>query len=304
MELTGGLISTDLLGKIFAFLCALLWALAVILFKKSGEGIKPLGLNLYKSFISSVLMIPVLIIAGTELLPANLIIEDYLIIIISGILGIALSDTLFFKSLNLLGAGLTAIVDCLYSPIIIFLSYIFLVDKITLKEFAGGILVITAILVATFKLKEKERSKRDIVFGFMYGTGAMVAMGVSVIMMKPVLDKTPILWVTEIRLVSGTVALAVFLYLNKSRKEILLTLIKRANIKYALPATILGSFLALILWISAFKMTSVSSAAILNQINTVFIVIFASVFLKEKFTVRRFGATVLGMGGSLLILIN
>jgi len=168
MEIINGMISTDLLGKAFAFLCALLWAFAVILFKKSGEDLKPLSLNFYKSSISSILMIPVLIFGGIKLLPPELLFNDYIILIISGILGIALSDTFFFKSLNLLGAGLTAIVDCLYSPVIIILSFIFLMTPITFIEITGGFLVIFAILVATLKLKEQERSSRDLLRGFTY----------------------------------------------------------------------------------------------------------------------------------------
>ncbi len=304
MVLIEGTVSADIMGKIFAFLCALLWALAVILFKKSGEGLKPIGLNFYKSFISMLLLIPVLLIVGTELIPSNVTIEDLLVLVLSGILGVAISDTLFFKSLNMLGAGLTAIVDCLYSPIIIFLSYIFLVNEITFKEFSGGILVISAILVATFRLKEKERSRKDIFFGFLYGTGAMIAMGISVVVMKPVIDKAPILWVTEVRLISGTIALSILLYLNKDKKEILASLIKKANYKYALPATILGSFIAMIMWISAFKLTDMNSAAILNQTNTIFIIVFATIFLKEKFTLRKAVATTLGIIGSVIVLLG
>jgi len=299
-----GMFTPDMMGKIFAFLCALFWASAVILFKKSGEKMKPLSLNLYKSLVSTILLIPVLIIAGTDLLPDGLIVRDYLILIVSGILGVAVSDTLFFKSLNLLGAGLTAIVDCLYSPIIILLSFLMLMNPVSLMELIGGLLVISAILVATLKLKEKDRSARDLLFGFLYGAAAMTVMGFSVTIMKPVLDRASSLWVTELRLIAGTIALIVMVFFSKDRRDLFLSLTKRSNFKYAFPATILGSFFALILWVSAFKMTSVNSAAILNQTNTIFIVIFASLFLKEKFTLRRLMATILGMGGSVVVLLG
>ncbi len=304
MGLIESMFTPDMLGKIFAFLCALLWALAVILFKKSGEKMKPLSLNLYKSLVSTLLLLPMLLITGVELLPDGLITRDYLILIVSGILGIAISDTLFFKSLNLLGAGLTAIVDCLYSPIIILLSFIILLNPVSFMELLGGLLVISAILVATLKLKDQERSNRDLLFGFLYGASAMAVMGFSVIIMKPVLDRASILWVTEIRLIAGTIFLTFMLLFKKDRKELFVSLIKRSNFKYAFPATILGSFFALILWVSAFKMTSVNSAAILNQTNTIFIVLFASLFLKEKFTIRRMMATILGMGGSVVVLLG
>ena len=132
----------------------------------------------------------------------------------------------------------------------------------------------------------------------------MTVMGLSVTIMKPVLDRSSSLWVTELRLISGTIFLIIMLLLNRDRRELFVSLTKRSNFKYAFPATILGSFFALILWVSAFKMTSINSAAILNQTNTIFIVIFATLFLKEKFTIRRLLATILGMGGSVVVLLG
>jgi len=304
MGLIEGIVSPDMLGKASAFLCALLWATAVILFKKSGEDLKPLSLNLYKSLISTLLMVPVLIITGIGIFPEGIPLSDYLILVVSGILGIAVSDTFFFKSLNLLGAGLTAIVDCLYSPIIILFSFFILLNPVSFMEMLGGLLVISAILVATLRVKDTERSSRDLIVGFLYGAAAMTVMGFSVTIMKPVLDKVPSLWVTELRLIAGTLALFILVLFSRDRKELFHSLLRRSNWKYAFPATILGSFLALILWVSAFKLTSVNSAAILNQTNTIFIVIFAAFFLNEKFTLRRLFATILGMAGSVIVLLG
>ena len=103
------------LGEATALLTAIIWALAVIMFKKSGEEVHPVGLNLFKVIMAGVLLVPTALLFGENLLrPAP--IEDYLLLLLSGVLGIGIADTLFFKSLNALGAGLSAIVDCLYSP--------------------------------------------------------------------------------------------------------------------------------------------------------------------------------------------
>jgi drug/metabolite transporter (DMT)-like permease len=58
------------------------------------------------------------------------------------------------------------------------------------------------------------------------------------------------------------------------------------------------------LWVAAFKYTSVNSAAILNQTSTIFIVILAAIFLKERFTRRLFIATILAIAGSILVLLG
>ncbi|MEN8154954.1 MAG: DMT family transporter [Acidobacteriota bacterium] len=297
-------IPSDLIGKIFAFTCAFLWASAVILFKKSEKEFGAFGLNLFKTIIAAIFFFPLLWIFEISLFPEGALLKDYMILIVSGTIGIAIADSLFFKALRLLGAGLTAIVDCLYSPVVLLLSFLFLYEAISFKEVAGGLLVVAAVLIATLKVESEGRSNRDILFGILLGTSAMVAMGISIILMKPVLDKNSVLWVTQVRLVAGSIGLLLYLYFRKDKKHIISTLVNIKNWKFALPGSILGSFIAMILWIAAFKLTSVSSAAILNQTNTIFIVVFASLILKEKFTIRRFAATLLGMGGSIIVMLG
>ena len=58
------------------------------------------------------------------------------------------------------------------------------------------------------------------------------------------------------------------------------------------------------IWVAAFKYTSVSSAAILNQTSTIFVVILAAWVLRETFTRRRLIGTVLAFSGALLVLVG
>jgi drug/metabolite transporter (DMT)-like permease len=56
------------------------------------------------------------------------------------VVGIALSDTFFFQCLNLLGASLTAVVDCLYSPFVILFSFLFLGERLSFRQILGGLI--------------------------------------------------------------------------------------------------------------------------------------------------------------------
>jgi drug/metabolite transporter (DMT)-like permease len=113
------------MGEALALLCAIAWAVAVILFKKSGETVHPVGLNFFKNLLAIVFLAPTIyVFGGTILHPAPA--SCYIVLLLSGALGIGIADTLFFKSLNALGAGLSAIVVCMYSPFIIALSFLYL----------------------------------------------------------------------------------------------------------------------------------------------------------------------------------
>lgn len=296
--------SVDLIGKFLALSSAMLWAIAVIFFKRAGETIRPAALNFYKTAIVAVLLVPVMWLTGDSLIPSYVTGKDWLMVIASGILGIAMADTLLFKCLNLLGAGLTAIVECMYSPMVMALSWLVLFIHLNIRQVAGALLVIAAVLAATLKTNETKVPVKNILLGILLGVGAMFFMATGIILMKPVLQEASVLWVCEIRLLAAMVVLVIFLLVDRERRLIFDSLWQRRNWRHAFPGTILGNLISMTTWVAAFKLTDVNSAAILNQTNTIFIVILASLWLKEPFTFRRVVATLLAFAGSVLVLAN
>jgi DME family drug/metabolite transporter len=115
----------QMVGNIFSTATALFWASAVIMFKKSGETLSPTALNLLKGMVTLILLLPTLWLAGVPLFPAYRS-QDWILFGISGFLGITLADNLFFIALQRIGAGLWAVVECLYLPVVILLSAFFL----------------------------------------------------------------------------------------------------------------------------------------------------------------------------------
>ncbi|MBU2574768.1 MAG: DMT family transporter [Elusimicrobia bacterium] len=291
----------DLLGKLLALLSAVIWAGAVIFFKLAGDSIRPLALNVYKTALTAAILLPLLLLTGTPLVPPALPHSQWLALIASGILGIAVADTLFFACLNRIGAGMTAIVDCLYSPFVMTATWLFLYEKPSPQQLGGGALVIAAVLLAAYKSGGALPPKR-ILSGILYGAASMAVMAVSIVLMRPALDHAPVFWVIELRMLAALAALAVMFALQKNRRRQLAPLWRKGSRFYAFWGTILGNLIAMTLWVAAFKFTSVNSAAVLNQTSTVFVVILATVFLKEIFTRRRLAATILAIAGSLLIL--
>ncbi len=83
--------------------------------------------------------------------------------------GIGIADTLFFKSLNLLGAGFSAIIDCLYSPFTIGLSVLWLGDHLSLLQICGAIMIVSAVLTATNMRHHMSVSPSEFVAGTIWG---------------------------------------------------------------------------------------------------------------------------------------
>jgi len=287
------------LGEILAAGSALAWAVAVILFRVSGRSVHPVGLNLAKNFLALAFILPTLLILGEPLAPA-VPASSVGLLLLSGILGIAVSDTLFFYALNRLGASLTAIVDCFYSPFVIALSFVLLGERLTLMQLAGAALVVSAVLTLSKEGKAEKIERKDLVLGILFGILAMFFVAFGIVMVKPILGGLSVYWATFVRLAGGAAALGLLVPLLRNRRAILGPLFDPRNWKALVPAAFFGSYLSLILWMGGMKYAKASVAAILNQLNTIFIVIIAAIVLKEKLTGWKLLAVALAFVGAYL----
>ena len=287
------------LGEILAASSGLAWAVAVVLFRVSGRRIHPIGLNLAKTLLALALMAPTLLVLGERLSPAVPFSTTGLLLL-SGVLGIAVSDTLFFYALNRLGAGLTAIVDCFYSPFVIGLSFVMLGERLTFVQLAGAALVVSAVLTLSKEGKLEHIARRYLVLGIVYGVLAMFFVAFGIVMVKPVLGSVSVFWSTFVRLAGGGLALALLVPFLRNRRAVVAPLFEPSNWKALLPASFFGSYLSLVLWMGGMKYAKASVAAVLNQLNTIFIVIIAAVVLKEKLTGWKLLAVLLAFVGAYL----
>jgi drug/metabolite transporter (DMT)-like permease len=290
-------------GETLALTTALVWSVAVILFKKSGETASPLGLNLFKNTMTLLLMPPTMLLLGQELFrPAPL--NDYMLLTFSGVLGIGIADTLFFKSLNLLGAARSAIVDCLYSPVIILLSIFWLDERISVAQAIGALMIISAVFAIGREKGLVQITRQQLIAGILLGVVSMLAMGIGIVMIKPVLERSPVLWAIEVRLAGAAVSLFIILGLYRRRKAVLQSIMEIKGWKYMIPGSFLGTYIALMFWIGGMKYAPASIASALNQTSNIFIFIFAAIFLKEKITCYKLVGIALAVIGVFLIMLG
>ncbi|MEO0025301.1 MAG: DMT family transporter [candidate division WOR-3 bacterium] len=291
------------LGETLALFSALFWALAVILFKKSGETVHPLGLNLFKNMLALTLLIPTLIIFHTPLMP-TMPFADYLRFILSGLLGMTLGDTLFFMSLNRLGANLAAITSYTYSPLMVIFSMVFLKERIMPRQILGIVLILTALLLISSYRTQSQISRRNLLTGITFGILSTASTAAGVIIIKPLLAQTPLLWAAALRLMIGMIGVAVVTLALPERKKIISSIFKLRGLGYSTAGTVLGTYLALTVWLGGMKFTQVSVAAPLNQLSNIFIFIFSALFLKEPITHRRLLAIITAGIGAVLVFLK
>lgn len=294
-----------MLGAVLSLGAAFFWAAAVILFKKSGEVFSPISLNLYKTIVAALLITLTMLILDIPIFPEKPP-RDWLILAGSGFLGITLADILFFMALNRLGASLTAVVECLYLPSVILFSFLFLGESLSFAAIAGGLLVLTAVIVGSSEnmtLSASDDSKNT-VSGIIIGAFSIIFLSIGIVMIKELLNHTEVFWATLVRVTAGMISLFILTCFHPKRAVYLRELLPSKSWFTAFPASLSGNYFALLCWVGGMKYTSASRAAIFNQMSTIFIFILAAIFLKEKITGRKTAAIVLALAGACLTILG
>lgn len=282
------------IGELFSILSAAAWAVGVILYRRLGESLPPLQLNFLKNCLVFMMLLPAIpLLHGMEIPEFSR--SQILLSVLSGLIGIGLADTLYFRALNELGAGRMGILGNFYSPFVLVLSFIFLGDRLNFLQWCGFVLVSFGVLLAS-KPNAAEAGKPAHYFrGLMFGLLSIGLMAISIVLVKQVLEDQPLLWVTGLRMVGAILGM---LLIATFRKELaLLRAPKGIRWGPLVLAAFVGQFVAMVLWLAGYKFTSASVAAILNETASVFILLLAWLWLKEPLTRRGLIGVALTLSG-------
>jgi drug/metabolite transporter (DMT)-like permease len=282
-------------GELFSLASALAWAFGVILYARLGRRIDPLALNLRKNVVVLLMMLPLLAWRGV---PPHVPALDVAIAVASGAIGIALADTLYFRALNEIGAGRIGVIGNLFSPFVIVLSYLFLGERLTALQLAGFALVSAGVVVV--QPPAPDAGARRFGRGVAYGALAVLLMATAIVLVKRVLERNDLFWISTLRLAGGVVLMAPLAWWQRARGDG--AALDRRDWLLLVAAAFVGQMLSMLLWLAGYKYTSASVAAILNETASAFIVLLAWLFLREPLTPRRVIGVVLTLAGVVLML--
>ena len=298
------------MGEICSLLSAIFWALAIIIFKKIGDRVSPMVINPVKTTIGLLLFILTCIIIDVPIWPdAQFSRSDLLILSISGIIGIGIADIIFLHSLNILGAGISAIVDTVYSPFVILFAFILLGESLSTIQLLGGGLIIGSVLYASTKIQNIPVNRKIFKKGILYAVGSIAMMALGIVMIKPILNTVSNkpqlqIWIAGYRLISGVLVSSTIMFYANYKKNIINVLYDKKLWPPLIIGSVLATYLGIAMWVMGMSMTTASISSILNQTSTIFIMIFAWIFLGEPLTKRRILSIIIAMIGAYLVFIG
>src|SRR3954471_9103965 len=190
------------IGILAALGCAASWAMGAVLFKKVGEQLSSPAMALVKGFISAALLGLALLVAGYT--PVGK--DNMILLVVSGVLGIAIGDTLFFAALKELAPHTLIMLLTGGQVLTVVLAVIFLGEKPAPLSWGGIALIILGIFVVVRSNLSAEK-KSSPLRGIILGALSTVCMSVSILLTKEPLRTTSDLEVTFIRMVAGAVTM-------------------------------------------------------------------------------------------------
>lgn len=285
------------LGIIVALLSAASWAFATVVFDRIGKVVPYVGITFLKGIFSIILMIVLLIFTGGL---HEIGIWEFSFLALSGIIGISIGDSLFFKSLQDLGAKVQVIFFLLGQIFTMILSLLLLGELLSLEQYIGAIILLTGIVVVIWGKQENHPNK---IRGIVCGLLSILCFSVSAIMVKMAIADVEVVTATFYRMAFGTIFTLGFGVMGKQ----LPSWVKPLRDKRLLALFILNVFVitygGFLLSMVAIKLISVSLVSVLGTTEPVFVLLFAYLINKEKITKQEVIGTMITLAG-LFIIIN
>ena len=286
------------IGIIAALGSAASWAFATVVFDRLGKVMPAAGMTFFKGLFSLVLML--VLIMGTGGFD-SLSIRDFFFLALSGIIGISIGDTLFFRSLQDLGAKVQVLYFMLGQIVTMLLSFLLLGEVLSIEEYVGAMILLCGIVVVTVGKQEDHPNKMR---GILGGFASILCFSLSSIMVKVSIADVGVPTATFWRMFFSTVSIMFIGFTSKrfiawytplrQAKTLLLFLLNVVVITY-------GGFLLSMLSI---KHITVSLASVLSATEPVFVLLLAFLINHERVSKREIVGAVITISGLLIIILN
>ena len=227
-----------MIGFYSALSAVICWTFACSIWRKESKYLLPRQINLYKNVLASIFFSPI-VFTISWLSEARYI----FILMISGIIGIAIGDTLYINSLKIIGTRKTLSFEALTPVIATLIGTLSMDDKYPIKIWIGSFIVsFSLLMIVRQNTYIREYSRGIKVVGILYALGSVLCAVLAALMSRVVLTNSTLtpLQTTEIRLLTASIFL--FLIFRKDFIDLItnksLTKINHPNL---LLSTILGT---------------------------------------------------------------
>lgn len=284
-------------GELAALAAALLWSFTTLFFTASAERIGALAMNQIRITLA-VVLISIAHFALYGFVRADLIQTAYLAV--SGLVGLVLGDSFYFRAMVLLGPKRTAVLMTLWPGMAALLAWLILSESVTWPMLVGMSVTLSGVAWTVGARPSNDSESKLPVFGIVCGLMGAFGQALGMVFAKQGLrGMDHELSGSLIRMAAA--CLAVWLIAGLRMRSIADALRNRPALGFAAAGALTGPFLGVWMSLYAAAHSSLGVASTLMATTPIFIIPQAMFFRGERPTWREILGAVVAVAGVALL---
>lgn len=287
-------------GEVASLSAAACWAVGLTLFRGGVTEIGARAVNLFKGVFGTTLFLGLVLAFGFTAGSPRAQLE----IVLSGVLGIALGDTLLFLALAELGAHRAALFGCL-GPVFTALGAWWLLDeRLAPAQVAGIGLAAGGVWMVVYDRRRADDPAPPSLRGVACGLLSAVCQAGGVLLAKRAMEEVDFLSAVTVRLAAATLALALLAVLRGELAPTLRNLARPRMLRRLAPAAFFGTFAGLLLMQLGIARTDSAVASALHSTTPLFTLPVALLFLRQRVGALAVAGSFLAVAGVALLVLT
>jgi drug/metabolite transporter, DME family len=278
--------NAELIGVVSALTASLAWACSTIIVKSLTARLDYVSLNTFRLWVASFLLLVFIFVSGRWLQIFETPLAPLLLVIASGVVAVAVGDTVYIKSLSLVDASKAfTIAQCSFPVLTAFVAISFLGETLNWRIVLGAGLVLSGIYFVSRKKQAPAAGRVNVdARGVMLAltaaaiwTSAAITLKIGVTQMDPI-------FAAGIRIPAAAVVLTLFFMMSRRRgggSPVPLRLDARSMLMAA-AAGILTYGVAAVGYVSAIQSIGAARTVLITTTSPILVLPFSILLLKER----------------------
>lgn len=289
-----------MIGELASLAAALCWAVGLNLFRRDVQLVGSRAVNLFKGIFGCSLFLVILLVVGVPYVDQRAI----SLFALSGVIGLAVGDTLLFVALAHLGAHRTALIASLAPVFAALGAWMFRGEMLSLFEIAGISMAMLGVTLVVWLRPHGAEPRRADAIGIACGVGAALFQAAGVVVSKEAFAGADVPLLSGVlRLGAATMFLALFALVRGELDGQLGALFRPPTLKRLVMASLVGTFGGIWLMQIGIANTGSAIASALHSTTPLFTLPIAYFVLKERITPAVAAASLLAVAGVSVLLL-
>jgi drug/metabolite transporter (DMT)-like permease len=296
------------MGAAAALLSSALWAFSSVLLASQARRAKPLVTSAIRSLTASLFLVGLILATAGLTQFGEMTFITGVSMMLSGIMGQAVGDTLYINGLGILGVNRSfPITNSAYPFATFLLAVLLLGEDVTWTLPIGGVLIVGGIIWIVLEQHHADAAnpvRVDVVRGVMFALGAALAWATATILLRGQQGNLDAVGAASLRIPAASAAVWVTIALTRNRfgpppqREL-----TGKGVFVIAMAGLLGTGVGSVLFIYAVEHIGAARTAFVTTSAPLFALPMGFIFLREQLTPRILLGTTVTIAGLWLVLL-